>query len=165
MSLCPISNEYDFTYTGSRQDDGGQPEELIAVVTKYGEEGNYSVEPYDTRVDNDFKFIAFNDGVYRFELTGGVSGLVMVQDFIVNHNAKRSVSQLVKEDVENMMCGGCDQGCYYELSKALLASADALLGCAVVGQSGQMIEATNALDRIDLVLKGGCPNKLCSGGC
>jgi hypothetical protein len=146
MSICPISNEYDFTFTGVRADDGGQPEELIAVVNRYGYEGDFSVEPYDTRVDNDFTFIGYEDGVYRFELTGGVSGLVMAVDFLVNHNAETSVSQLLKDDVDNIICGGCDQGEAYLLTRSLLYSAD-------------------ALNKIDLVLKSGCGTKLCGGGC
>lgn len=159
MSICPISNEYSFTYEGVRADDGGTPEELIAVITKYGVNGDYSAEDYDTEVDNDFTFIATNDGTYNFKLTGAVSGLVMNENFIVDFNTRRSISQLVKEDVDKMMCGGCDQGCYYVLAKALLASSSSLFQC------GEMLEANNALDRINLVLKGGCPNKLCGGGC
>lgn len=165
MSLCPISNEYSFTYTGDRADDGGQPEELIAVVTKYGIEGDFSVEDYDTRVDNDFTFIAYNDGSYNFKLTGNVSGVVMSLDFLVNHNSKRSIAQVVKDDFHSIMCGGCDQGEDYVLTRSLLEAADALIECGVAGGSGENATANDALDKIDLVLKSGCGTKLCGGGC
>jgi hypothetical protein len=163
--ICPISNEYTFTFAGVRADDGGQPEELIAVVTRYGFNGEYSVEAYDTRVDNNFTFIGVVDGIYNFELTGGVSGVVMKQDFLVNHNAKTSISQLMKKNVDRMICGDCTSDETYILVSALLASSDALVECGVSGQSGQNIQATDALDKIDLVLKGGCGKKLCGSGC
>jgi hypothetical protein len=165
MSICPISNEYNFTFIGTRADDGGQPEELIATVFKYGVEGTYGVEPYDTRVDNDFTFIGFTDGAYNFKLTGGVSGVVMSQDFLVDHNTRTSISQLVRDDVEDIMCGGCSQGDTYVLVKALFASAHVLMECGIAGGSGENISANDALDKIDLVLKGGCSKKLCASGC
>tara|TARA_R110002126_G_scaffold86464_1_gene208617 strand:- start:13012 stop:13509 length:498 start_codon:yes stop_codon:yes gene_type:complete len=165
MSICPISNEYRFTFTGVRADDGGQPEELIATVITYGAEGTYGVEPYDTRVDNNFTFIGFNDGVYNLKLTGGVSGVVMSQDFLVDHNAKTSVSQLVRDEVDSMMCGECIDDEAYVLSKALLSSSVALIECGITGGSGENITATDALNKIDLVLKGGCGTKLCASGC
>ena len=155
MSLCPISNIYTVTYTGSRADDGGTPEELTALLVNYTTGVFYSPATYDKTVDNDFVFTLYDDGVYVFVLTGAVSGLVMSYNLLVNHNAKTKIYQQLAQDIDALMCGKCSCSNYIKM-KGLLPTNESLEDCKDIDI------AIRGLNKINDV----CNSKVtCSCGC
>ncbi len=155
MSLC--KNSHTLTFSGVRADDGGQPEELTLVITKFCVDPSplFGVESFDARLDVTFEFIPLTDGAYHVQFVGGVSGLIEEFDFLVKTNANKELGRIAKKDLKTLQCNDCldDQ---YMFTKALIAMADSLFGCE------RMCEAADSLAK---VVEDDCGNKIEDCGC
>ena len=122
MSLCKDSTE--LTFDGVRADDGGQPEEVTLVITKYciNDSPDYGgfVADYDKRVDVTFDFSPLEDGEYKVEYVGGVTGIIETDNVFVKQHAENNIGANAKADVKKMMCNTCldDE---YMFKKALVS--------------------------------------------
>ncbi len=156
MSLCPINDSITFTLSGGHP--GG--EDLNAIVIKYTKEGyiEHALDDYDPAVDGSWTFTPSSDGVYNINVVGTVSGELFFEDFLVDFDARETISSIGKKDIENMICNRCDKSLYM-LYKGLLSLSSSLLDC------GEFLSGTDVLEKIVLLAKGGCNKELCGNGC
>lgn len=155
MSLCPIVKEKTFTFTGSRADDGGQPEELEVFAVKYVDSTVTTPDAYDKRLDDDFTFPDLDDGVYQVVMIGALSGLLQNQIFIQDHDAKKRLVKQVKDDVANMMCGQCACSNFIDMY-GLLQSDDRLNTCYNILEVHEGLKTINSDCGKKVACKCGC---------
>ena len=157
MSLCPISPDYTVEFTGTRADDGGQPEEVTVIASRYIDPIFVDPATYDKRLDDEMTFTFGNDqdGIYLITFVGNVSGLLQNQNLVVNHNAKNRIFIQGAKDMENLMCGKCSCSNYDEMIAILHNEVD-LDSC---------LDVKNATDSLNTINNECGKQVICSCGC